>query len=283
MKGQLQKPEEIDWSWLHNGGGITLLHAACHFRHIGVFEVAVARRPLLLRAQIGPAGSHQGETPLHFLVKGGQAAESAEEEEQAWGPQCHVPACFGFKGGCAEAVWGGFGPQEIMRVLELYLHGLSHQDCATVLGKVSTTKRETVFHHAVKPPAKPRVLQKLLQFGFDAGLDMRRILKQKNDQEPQKMRTCAWCLSFFAGGGCRGGKMCLQEETCTDLAEDAARKTKSKAAEDSEHHLRAAWGMIQGGSESNPTRNSGSKGQKRSRRPDDPRPRKEPTRLPSRS
>ena len=90
-----------------------------------------------------------------------------------------------------------------MRVLELYLHCLSHRTWANVLGKVSTSKRETVFHHAVKPPAKPRVLQKLLQFGFDAGLDMRRILKQKNDQEPQKMRTCAWCLSFFffAGGG----------------------------------------------------------------------------------
>ncbi len=198
VKGQLQKPEEIDWSWLHNNDGITLLHAACHIRHIGVFEVAVARRPLLLRAQIGPAGSHQGETPLHFLVKGGQAAESAEEEEQAWGPQCHVPACFGFKGGCAEAAWRGFGPQEIMRALEPYLHSLRQHNWAHVLGRVTAAQHETVFHHAVKPPAKPAVLQRLLQFGFEAQLNMGSILKQRNKQEPPKRAVTR--VVFLLGG-----------------------------------------------------------------------------------
>ncbi len=65
MQRQLQKPGDIDWTW-QDHEGITLLHAACHFHHIGVFEVAVARRALPLKAQIGLGGRLQGETPLHF-------------------------------------------------------------------------------------------------------------------------------------------------------------------------------------------------------------------------
>ena len=73
-----------------------------------------------------------------------------------------------------------------MQVLEPYLRSLAEYKWAHVLGRVTTAQHETVFHHAVKPPAKPAVLQRLLQFGFEANLNMRSILKQRNKEEPPK-------------------------------------------------------------------------------------------------
>ncbi len=156
-------------------------------------------------------------------------------------------------------------------MLELYLRSLAEYKWAHVLGRVTTAQHETVFHHAVKPPAKPAVLQRLLQFGFEANLNMRSILKQRNTEEPPK-RAVTRVVFCLGGGGGTGLALCPQDETCLDLAEAEAKKKKTQDAEVRVRHLHNAWQMIE--ARSRPTRDIGTKGQKRSRKGEDHRPRK---------
>ncbi len=154
-------------------------------------------------------------------------------------------------------------------MLELYLRSLAEYKWAHVLGRVTTAQHETVFHHAVKPPAKPAVLQRLLQFGFEANLNMRSILKQRNKEEPPKRAVTR--VVFCWGGEGTGLALCPQDQTCKELAEAEANKKNSQAAAACLEHLVRAWQMLEG--RPKPTRENGPKGPKRSRK-DDQRPRR---------
>ena len=72
-------------------------------------------------------------------------------------------------------------------MLTAYLDRLRISRFEEVLGLV-TGEGETVFHHAVRSPDKPEALEKLLEFGFKAGMSMRRILTQENTQDPCRKR-----------------------------------------------------------------------------------------------